>query len=191
MGYNSLLCRTAAALGHQDMDANKVLTLASLARPSRLVRALACTLAFLLAAPALLPRAAAQAVRAQAPLPISTLQAGIHLIKAEVAADAGSRATGLMFRESLAPNHGMLFVFPEKAGHCFWMRNTLIALSIAFLDDDGSIVNIEDMAPRTETSHCPARAVKFALEMEQGWVAKRGIAPGAKLVNAQLFPGTR
>lgn len=188
MGYNSLLCRTVGTLGHQDMDANKMLTLA---RPFGLLRALACSLAFLLAAPALLQEATAQAARAQAPLPISTLQAGIHLIKAEVAADAGSRATGLMFRESLAPNHGMLFVFPEKAGHCFWMRNTLLALSIAFIDDDGSIVNIEDMAPRTEASHCPERAVKFALEMEQGWFAKRGVAPGVKLVNAQLFSGTR
>ncbi len=123
----------------------------------------------------------------QPTLPMVTLQAGMHLIRAEVAAEPRTQMIGLMFRESLAPNHGMLFVYPQKAGHCFWMRNTLIALSIAFIDDDGSIVNIEDMAPKTENSHCPKRPVRFALEMEQGWFARRGLAPGSVLANAQLF----
>jgi hypothetical protein len=117
----------------------------------------------------------------QVGLPTIKLSAGIHLITAEVADSDPSRMRGLMFRESLAPNHGMLFVFDRKAIHCMWMRNTLIALSVAFVDDDGSIVNIEDMAPRTETSHCAQRPVRYALEMEKGWFARRGIAPGARL----------
>jgi len=154
------------------------------------VNVLALALGLLLAGPLASPPAQAQ-TRAQPTLPMATLQAGIHLIKAEVAADSQTRSAGLMFRESLAPNHGMLFVFQEKAGHCFWMRNTPLPLSIAFLDDDGTIVNIEDMAPRTEDSHCPKKPVQFALEMEQGWFARRGIAPGGKLLNPKLFPGQR
>jgi uncharacterized membrane protein (UPF0127 family) len=117
----------------------------------------------------------------QPALPTIKLSAGIHLITAEVAASDASRMRGLMFRESLAPNHGMLFVFDHKAIHCMWMRNTLIPLSVAFVDDDGAIVNIEDMAPRIETSHCARRPVRFALEMEKGWFARRGIGPGARL----------
>jgi uncharacterized protein len=135
----------------------------------------------------LLPAGVSAQSGPQPTLPMVTLQAGMHLIRAEVAADPQSQMVGLMFRESLAPNHGMLFVYPQKAGHCFWMRNTLIPLSIAFIDDDGSIVNIEDMAPKTETTHCPKRPVRFALEMEQGWFARRGLAPGSVLRNAQLF----
>lgn len=142
------------------------------------------------------PTAAAQSTarpsgHAQPTLPIATLQAGIHLIRAEVASTQAQRSTGLMFRESLAPNHGMMFVFPQKAGHCFWMRNTLVPLSIAFLDDDGSIVNIADMTPRSEESHCPERAVRYALEMEQGWFGRRGIGPGTRLINKQLFGSDR
>ena len=147
---------------------------------------LSLVLGLLGAGPTATPPAAAQG-QAQPTLPMVTLQAGIHLVKAEVADDERKRAIGLMFRESLAPNHGMLFVFREKAGHCFWMRNTLIPLSIAFLDDDGTIVNIEDMAPRSEDSHCPKRPVRFALEMEQGWFGKRGLAAGAKLASPQVF----
>ncbi len=117
----------------------------------------------------------------QPPLPRVELQAGIHLIRAEVAANDGTRARGLMFRERLGPNEGMLFVFEASGRQCFWMRNTLIPLSIAFIDDDGSIVNIEDMQPKTEDSHCSARPVRYALEMEQGWFGKRGLKAGARL----------
>ncbi len=120
-------------------------------------------------------------------LPRTELGAGMHRITAEVAADHASRATGLMFRRSLAPNHGMLFVFQEKTPQCFWMRNTLIALSIAFLDDDGRIVNIEDMAPLTENSHCSREPVRFALEMEQGWFARRGVVAGDRLTGREVF----
>lgn len=144
--------------------------------------ALTCTLASLLGTGLALAQTGPQQG-----LPMVTLQAGIHLIRAEVAADASSRSTGLMFRQSLAPNHGMLFVFGERAAHCFWMRNTFVPLSVAFIDDSGRIVNIADMAPRTENSHCAAQPVRFALEMEQGWFEKRGVTVGSQLSNRQFF----
>jgi uncharacterized protein len=120
-------------------------------------------------------------------LPQVQIQAGIHLIKAEVAADAASRTRGLMMRERLGPNEGMLFVFPDRGAHCFWMRNTLVPLSVAFVEDDGTIVNIADMQPLSEDSHCPLKPVRYALEMERGWFAKRGIGPGARLIQQRFF----
>ncbi|MCE2971035.1 MAG: DUF192 domain-containing protein [Burkholderiales bacterium] len=117
----------------------------------------------------------------QPPLPAVKLTAGMHLITAELADDDRERMVGLMFREKLAPNHGMLFDFKGKFIHCMWMRNTLIPLSVAYLEDDGTIVNIEDMAPKTEGSHCAKKPVRFALEMDRGWFAQRGIKPGMKL----------
>jgi uncharacterized membrane protein (UPF0127 family) len=118
------------------------------------------------------------AAGAAAQLPTVRLTAGIHLITAEVAADDPARTRGLMFRERLAPNHGMLFVFERKAIHCMWMRNTPLPLSVAFIDDDGRIVNIEDMAPHTDDSHCARAPVRYALEMSRGWFASRGLKPG-------------
>jgi hypothetical protein len=120
--------------------------------------------------------------RAQPTLPTTRLSAGIHLITAELAVTDASRMLGLMFRTELAGNHGMLFDFEQHAKHCMWMRNTLIPLSVAFIEDDGSIVNVEDMAPQTESSHCARKPVRWALEMDKGWFAQRGITPGAKLV---------
>jgi uncharacterized membrane protein (UPF0127 family) len=117
----------------------------------------------------------------QALLPTQRLSAGMHLIQAEVAANAAQRQTGLMFRTKLPPNGGMLFVFDEKTQHCMWMRNTLIALSVAFIDDDGRILNIEDMHPNTETTHCARQPARYALEMDLGWFSKRGIRPGIKI----------
>jgi uncharacterized membrane protein (UPF0127 family) len=117
---------------------------------------------------------------AQAPQ-IIQLSAGMHLIRAEVAADMGTRSRGLMFRQSLAPNAGMVFVFDEASLHCMWMKNTLIPLSVAFLDERGTIINIENMAPQTEETHCAARPARYALEMDRGWFATRGIKPGTKL----------
>jgi hypothetical protein len=125
----------------------------------------------------------------QAPLPTTRLTAGIHVITAEVAANFQSQIIGLMFRESLKPNHGMLFVYPDRTTHCFWMRNTVIPLSVAFLDDDGTIVNVADMAPKSENHHCSSRPVRYGLEMEQGWFAKRGLAPGAKIAGLPV-PGS-
>ena len=117
----------------------------------------------------------------QPPLPTVRLTAGIHVIQAEVATSTDERATGLMFRKEMAPNAGMLFRFEQSSVHCFWMRNTLLPLSIAFLADDGSVVGIADMKPQTTESHCADKPVRFALEMNQGWFARRGIQPGSRL----------
>ncbi|MFT3804831.1 MAG: DUF192 domain-containing protein [Burkholderiaceae bacterium] len=123
----------------------------------------------------------------QPPLPTTQIQAGMHLIRAEVADSPDTRAKGLMFRPGLGPNEGMLFVFEGAATHCFWMKNTRIPLSIAFIDDSGQIANLADMQPFDETSHCAARPVRFALEMEQGWFARRGVKAGMRLGSAVLF----
>jgi len=117
----------------------------------------------------------------RAELPAVQLSAGMHAIRAEVADSMGARMQGLMFRKSMPLNAGMVFVFDERATHCMWMKNTYIPLSVAFIDDAGAIVNIEDMQPHTEQAHCAARPVRFALEMNKGWFAQRGIKPGAKL----------
>lgn len=119
------------------------------------------------------------------PLPIKKLTAGMHVIHAEIAATPESRTIGLMNRQSLAANHGMLFVFEQANVQCFWMRNTLIPLSIAYLDADGTIVNLADMAPKSDQSHCSAKPVKFALEMEQGWFANKGLTAGKKILGLQ------
>ena len=115
------------------------------------------------------------------PRPGGALKAGMHLIRAEVAADFSSRARGLMHRKSLAPNAGMLFIFDDAALHCMWMKNTYVPLSVAFLDEKGEIINIADMEPQSERSHCAARPARYALEMERGWFAQRGIKAGARL----------
>jgi len=120
-------------------------------------------------------------------LPQAEIRAGMHVIRAEVADEPATRQRGLMMREQLGANEGMLFVFTDKTRHCFWMRNTLIPLSIAFVDDDGTIANIEDMAPQTENSHCSVRPTRYALEMEQGWFAKKGIRAGARLTQPKFF----
>ncbi len=109
------------------------------------------------------------------------LRAGMHLIRAEVAADYSTRGRGLMFRKSLAPNGGMLFIFDAADVHCMWMKNTYIPLSVAFLDAQGAIINIADMQPHSEQSHCAARPAVYALEMTRGWFAERGVKPGLKL----------
>ena len=121
-------------------------------------------------------------------LPVMQLSAGMHLIRAEVAADFSSRSRGLMHRKSLGPNAGMLFIFDAPAIHCMWMKNTYIPLSVAFLDAQGAIINIADMQPHNEESHCAARPSLYALEMEQGWFAKRGIKPGMKLAGLEKLP---
>jgi uncharacterized membrane protein (UPF0127 family) len=107
------------------------------------------------------------------------LKIGIYRIEAELADTSVARQTGLMYRSFLPTNSGMLFVIEEKGIHCFFMRNTKVALSIAFIDDDGKIVNIADMEPETLNNHCPRSPVRFALEMNQKWFAQRAIGPGA------------
>ena len=117
------------------------------------------------------------------------LSAGMHLIRAEVAPDMATRSRGLMFRKSLAPNAGMVFIFDEVSTHCMWMKNTYVPLSVAFLDESGAIINIEDMAPQTEDSHCAKKPARYALEMERGWFASRGIKPGSKLGGIDKLSG--
>jgi hypothetical protein len=86
-----------------------------------------------------------------------------------------------MYRKSLAQNAGMLFVFEDSATHCMWMKNTYVPLSVAFLDERGTILNIADMTPHSEDSHCAAKPARYALEMSRGWFAERGIKPGSRL----------
>jgi len=112
------------------------------------------------------------------------LTAGMHVIQAELAQSQEQQMVGMMFRREMGANDGMLFVNDEAGQRCFWMRNTLLPLSIAFIADDGSIVNIADMAPQTEDSHCSEKPVRFALEMRQGWFGKHGIKAGFKLRGA-------
>jgi len=114
-------------------------------------------------------------------LPVAQLNAGMHLIRAEVAADYATRMTGLMHRVSMPSNAGMLFIFDEATTHCMWMKNTLIPLSVAFIDERGTIINVEDMAPQTEDSHCAGRPARYALEMNRGWFAARGVKPGSRI----------
>lgn len=116
---------------------------------------------------------------AQPAFPVVSLTAGIHLIRAEVAATESQRQQGLMFREKMGTNEGMVFLFGQPAQVCMWMKNTPLPLSVAFLDDAGKIVNIEDMQPHTTQSHCAAKPVRYALEMNQGWFQQRNIKPGA------------
>lgn len=118
---------------------------------------------------------------ALAELPVVELGAGMHVIRAEVAADMAARMQGLMHRKSMAANAGMVFVFDEDAIHCMWMKNTLIPLAVAFVDRAGTIVSISEMQPHSEQSHCAAKPARYALEMNKGWFAQKGIRPGAKL----------
>jgi hypothetical protein len=127
------------------------------------------------------------ALAQQPELPMTTLNAGIYVIHAEVAGTPAARSLGLMRRKAMAQGAGMLFLFDESAGQCMWMKNTLIPLSVAFIDERGQIVNIADMQPLDETSHCASRPARYALEMNQGWFKKRGISAGTYIDG---IPGT-
>jgi hypothetical protein len=117
----------------------------------------------------------------QPALPVVQLNAGMHLIRAEVAADYGSRMTGLMFRTAMPSNVGMLFIFDDLERQCMWMKNTLLPLSVAFIDEHGTVINVEEMQPQTEDSHCASRPSRYALEMNRGWFAARGIKAGSRI----------
>ena len=131
-----------------------------------------------LAFAAALPVAAQEA---QTQLARVKLSAGMHQIDAQVAQTPEQRTIGLMFRKDMPQHEGMLFVFEQPSLQCFWMKNTLLPLTAAFVADDGTVVNLEDMKPETTDSHCSAKPVRYVLEMNQGWFAKKGIKPGAKL----------
>jgi uncharacterized membrane protein (UPF0127 family) len=136
---------------------------------------------FSLLAALLLAAAAFAQEQPQMNLPRVKLSAGMHVIEAQVAATNEQRMTGLMHRKEMPQHEGMLFVFEAPGQQCFWMKNTLLPLAIAFIADDGSIVNIAEMQPQSLDSHCSDKPVRYVLEMNKGWFAKKGIKPGAKL----------
>jgi uncharacterized protein len=142
---------------------------------------MAMRLLLALAGLGLVTAAVAQEVR----FATTTLTAGMHVVKAEIARTDAQRAQGLMFRDSLPGNAGMLFVYDAPARQCMWMKNTPLPLSVAFLDADGKIVNIADMQPQTLDSHCSTQGVPvaYALEMNEGWFRQRHIKPGMKIGN--------
>jgi uncharacterized membrane protein (UPF0127 family) len=113
-----------------------------------------------------------------APLPTKDLNIGIHLIHAEIAASDADRSLGLMYRRELPPNHGMLFIFEAPDRHCMWMKNTLLPLSVAFLDERGAVINVEDMQAQTLNTHCAAQLAWYALEMPLHWFQQRGVRSG-------------
>ncbi|MDB5953881.1 DUF192 domain-containing protein [Ramlibacter sp.] len=117
----------------------------------------------------------------QTTLPRVKLNAGMHIIDAQVASTPNERETGLMFRKEMPQQEGMLFVFEYPSQQCFWMKNTLLPLSVAFVHDDGTIANIEEMQPQTLDSHCSVQPVRYVLEMNKGWFAKKGIKAGSRL----------
>ena len=121
-------------------------------------------------------------------LPRVKLSAGMHLIDAQVAASSATRATGLMHRKDMPQTEGMLFVFEQPTVQCFWMKNTLLPLTAAFVEDDGTIVNLADMKPQTTESHCSAKPVRYVLEMNQGWFGKKGLKAGFKLGGTPFDP---
>ena len=145
------------------------------------------TLKYLMAASATLLLTWAHAQNSvQSDLPRVQITAGMHLIDAQVASTPKQRAIGLMFRQTMPPSEGMLFVFEQAEVQCFWMKNTLIPLTAAFVADDGRIVSLVDMKPQTSDSHCSKEPVRYVLEMNQAWFKKKGISHGFKL-SGQVF----
>jgi len=120
------------------------------------------------------------ASRAPSGLPVISINIEGHRIRAEVAERPEDHSRGLMYRRELATNRGMLFVYEQPRRLSFWMKNTFVPLSIAFIDDDGTIVHIEDMAPQTNDSHKSPEAVRYALEVNRGWFAEHGVQPGSR-----------
>jgi len=119
----------------------------------------------------------------------TVIQAGMFQIDAQVAQTPQEREIGLMFRREMPTHEGMIFVFERAATQCFWMKNTILPLSAAFIADDGTIVNLADMKAQSTESHCSDKEVRFVLEMHQGWFAKRNIKAGYKL-GSVLFKAT-
>ena len=118
---------------------------------------------------------------AQQKFQVIPLTAGMHVIQAELVANDKDRQQGLMFREKMGPNEGMVFVFDAPATVCMWMKNTPLPLSVAFIDETGKIINIEDMKPQTTESHCAKKPVRYALEMNQGWFKQKNVKPGTPI----------
>src|SRR5687768_16308401 len=144
------------------------------------MRTLAVFLFFLLSVPA--------GVVMSAEMPVRQLRISGHSLSVEVAHTQASRSQGLMYRQSLDENNGMLFVFSEPGRHSMWMMNTDIPLSVAFLDEKGVILNIENMTPRTATAHRSAGASKYAVEVNRGWFAARNVKPGERVTGLEKVP---
>ncbi|SEP90407.1 hypothetical protein SAMN05421693_11012 [Ectothiorhodospira magna] len=144
------------------------------------------TLLSLLLVTACLPPQAQDRHGAAADLAVISLHIGDHPLTAEVADTAPLRAQGLMFRESLPPDHGMLFVWEQPEPVAMWMLNTPLPLSVAFIDEQGRILNIARMQPHSRTLHHAAGPTRYALEMQQGWFEDRGIQSGDQV---QGLPG--
>jgi uncharacterized membrane protein (UPF0127 family) len=125
----------------------------------------------------------------EAPLTVAASARGAKL-ELEIAADPEARERGLMFRRELADGAGMLFVFPERQPLTFWMRNTYVPLSVAFLDDDGRVESIDDMEVFTDTPHRSGDPARYAVEVPHGWFTAHGVAPG-DVVSFALPPGFR
>jgi uncharacterized membrane protein (UPF0127 family) len=160
------------------------LQLSSSFNPGRLVRRALVALAIPLAAlttVAALAQDMPPGAKKPGDFPRAKLTAGMFVIDAAVASTDADREQGLMYRTKLAPNEGMLFVFNERAVHCFWMKNTLIPLSIAFIRADGTVTDIDEMDAETENNHCPRNNGVYALEMSKGWFSSKGIQPGMKI----------
>ena len=117
----------------------------------------------------------------QMDLPRTPLTAGIYQIDTQLALTPEQREIGLMFRRDMPQQEGMLFVFEQPGTQCFRMKNTILPLTAAFIDDHGVIVNLADMKPQTTDSHCSNKPVRYVLEMNLGWFAKKGIKAGSKL----------
>ena len=124
----------------------------------------------------------------QMELPRATLSMGIHQIDVQLATTSEQREIGLMYRKDMPQHEGMLFVFESPSALCFWMKNTILPLTAAFIADDGTIVNLENMKPQTTDSHCATKPVRFVLEMNQGWFAKKGAKPGTKIAGQPFHP---
>lgn len=116
------------------------------------------------------------------------LSAGMHRIDAQLAVTPQQRQVGLMFRTEMPQHEGMLFVFEQAARQCFWMKNTLLPLTAAFIADDGAIVNLADMKPQSTDAHCSEKPVRYVLEMNAGWFGKKGIKAGSKLAGPPFEP---
>lgn len=144
--------------------------------PPAMIRSLFCLLGIALCSAS---RAASPSV---------DLAVGMYRVKVEVARTQATRMTGLMHRTGMAADAGMLFVFPQLQKHCMWMRNTLIPLSVAFIDAQGVVINIADMTPHDETAHCASRPARYALETNAGWFASRKLTAGAKVAGLERIP---
>jgi uncharacterized membrane protein (UPF0127 family) len=116
------------------------------------------------------------------------LTAGMYRIQAELAYTEPMRERGLMFRKEMPEHNGMLFVFPIQAQHCMWMKNTLLPLSVAFMDEQGKIINVEEMKPQTENNHCARGPARYALEMNANWFKQRGLGAGVQVGGLAKVP---